>query len=173
MKRFQKTRAVALSGMLFALAVVLSIAEGAFTPLLGLPPGVKPGLANIVVMYALFFMGTRQALILVVLKSLFAFLVRGASAGAMSLAGGLVSLAVMLLALFLSRKKASYLTLSVLGAVGHNMGQLAMAAWWLGTALGLAYAPVLIVSGIVMGAVTSLSLRALLPALEKLEAAKR
>lgn len=162
-----KTRRVALTGMLFALAIVLSLLEGTLTPLLGLPPGVKPGLANIVVMYALFFMGTKQALVLVVLKGLFVFLVRGASSGAMSLAGGVVSLCVMLVLLFATRKKASYLILSVAGAVSHNLGQLAMASLWLGTPLGLAYAPVLILSGIGMGVLTSLSLRALLPALEK------
>ena len=54
-RRREQTRRVALLGMLFALAMVLSWLEGLVTPLLGLPPGVKPGLANIVVMYALLF----------------------------------------------------------------------------------------------------------------------
>lgn len=52
--RNNKTRQVALSGLLFALAMALSFMESAITPLLGLIPGVKIGLANIVVMYALF-----------------------------------------------------------------------------------------------------------------------
>ena len=56
--RNEKTRRVALMGLLFALSVVLSFLEGTLTPLLGLPPGVKLGLANVVVMYALFFLGT-------------------------------------------------------------------------------------------------------------------
>ena len=46
----QKARGVALGGMLFALAILLSFVEGMVAPALGLPPGVKPGLANIVVM---------------------------------------------------------------------------------------------------------------------------
>lgn len=41
--------------MLFALAMVLSFLESTLSPLLGLPPGVKLGLANVVVMYTLFF----------------------------------------------------------------------------------------------------------------------
>ena len=57
--RNEKTRRVALMGLLFALSVVLSFLEGTLTPLLGLPPGVKLGLANVVVMYALFFLGQR------------------------------------------------------------------------------------------------------------------
>ena len=52
-------------GLLFALSVVLSFLEGTLTPLLGLPPGVKLGLANVVVMYALFFLGRGSAFTLV------------------------------------------------------------------------------------------------------------
>lgn len=165
--RAAHTRNVALTGMLFALALVLSLAEGAIAPVLGLPPGVKPGLANIVVMYALFFLGAGQAAALVVLKSLFAFLTRGLAASLLSLAGGLASLGVMLLLWLITGRRASYLALSVAGAISHNMGQLAMAALWLSSGFSLAYAPVLIVSGIAMGALTSLSLRSVLPALEK------
>ncbi|MEG0110620.1 MAG: Gx transporter family protein, partial [Oscillospiraceae bacterium] len=68
MKKFS-TRSVALTGMLFALAIVLSFAEGMLTPIFGLPPGVKLGLSNIVVMYALFFMGRKEAVMLIILKS--------------------------------------------------------------------------------------------------------
>lgn len=67
--RNEKTRRVALMGLLFALSVVLSFLEGTLTPLLGLPPGVKLGLANVVVMYALFFLGRGSAFTLVLLKS--------------------------------------------------------------------------------------------------------
>ncbi|MEG2672808.1 MAG: Gx transporter family protein, partial [Ruthenibacterium sp.] len=88
------TRRTALLGMLFALAMVLSFLEGSLVPLLGLPPGVKLGLANVVVMYALFFLGKADAGMLVVLKSAFSFFTRGASAGALSLAGGVLSLLV-------------------------------------------------------------------------------
>ena len=164
--RGQKARGVALGGMLFALAILLSFVEGMAAPALGLPPGVKPGLANIVVMYALFFLGRGQALTLVLLKSFFAMLTRGPSAGALSLAGGLLSLSALLL-LLLPLEKPSYFVLSVAGAVSHNLGQLLMASLWLKTAFSLAYAPVLIVSGVGMGAVTAVSLRLLLPALER------
>ena len=66
---YEKTRHIALSGLLFALAMALSFIEGTLT-IPGLMPGMKLGLANIVVMYALFFMGPRQALVLDVLLSL-------------------------------------------------------------------------------------------------------
>lgn len=93
-RSYQKTRHIALSGLLFALAMALSFIEGTLV-IPGLLPGMKLGLANIVVMYALFFMGPRQALVLDVLKALFVFLVSGFTAGFLSLCGGLLSLAVM------------------------------------------------------------------------------
>ena len=167
-----KAKHVALLGMLFALAMVLSVLEGLVTPLLGLPPGVKPGLSNIVVMYALFFLGGANALTLAVLKAFFAALTRGAMAGALSLAGGLASLAVML-ALRLLWRDSSWFILSVSGAVAHNFGQLMIIRLLLTQSVyTLYYAPVLLLSGLVMGAVTSVSLRALLPALERLGLSK-
>ena len=72
-RNYQKTRHIALSGLLFALAMALSFIEGTLV-IPGLLPGMKLGLANIVVMYALFFMGPRQALVLDILKALFVFL---------------------------------------------------------------------------------------------------
>ena len=69
----KKTQEIALSGLLFALAMALSFIEGTLV-IPGLAPGMKLGLANIVVMYALFFMGARQALYLDLLKALFVFL---------------------------------------------------------------------------------------------------
>ena len=95
--------------MLFALAIALSYLESLVSPLLGLMPAIKLGLSNIVVMYALLFLRTRTALLLVVLKALFAFLTRGATAGFLSLCGGALSLAVMLVLLQLAAGQRVYL----------------------------------------------------------------
>lgn len=157
-----KTKQVALSGLLFALAIVLSIVESMVAPLLGLPPFVKIGLANIVVMYALFVMGLRQALFLAILKALFVLLTRGVVAGWLSLCGGLTSLLVMWLLHRLFKKKVTYFILSVCGALGHNVGQLVAASFVLGDVLAMAYAPILLIFGLVMGFVTSSGLTALL-----------
>jgi heptaprenyl diphosphate synthase len=160
-------RRVALSGLLFALAMALSFLEG-LIPIPGLLPGMKLGLANIVVMYALFFLGPVQALVLDLLKALFVFLVSGATAGFLSLCGGLASLLVMWALYTLLRRRPTWFILSVSGALAHNFGQLIGAGFLLGSALSLYYAPVLLVFGLVMGAVTSITLKAVLPALGRL-----
>ena len=170
MGRNQKgaARRVALLGVLFALAAVLSLFEGALAGAMGLPPGVKPGLANTVVMFALLFLGLPQAACLAVLKALLALLARGAVAGALSLCGGLFSVGVMWLLHRFARPTP--FILSAGGALAHNAGQLAVfaALWGARGAQALVwYVPVLAVSGLAMGALTALLLRALVPALKK------
>lgn len=166
-RSYEKTRRIALSGLLFALAMALSFIEGTLT-IPGLLPGMKLGLANIVVMYALFFMGPRQALVLDVLKALFVFLVSGFTAGFLSLCGGLLSLLVMAVLYYVVPVRPTWFILSVCGALAHNVGQLLGAGVIISSSLSLYYAPIMLVLGLVMGALTSITLKALLPALGRL-----
>lgn len=165
--RSERTRRVALTGLLFALAMTLSLVEGMVT-IPGLLPGMKLGLANVVVMYALFFLSVKQALLLDILKALFVFLVSGPTAGFLSLCGGTLSLLVMWLLDTVLPMRPTWFILSVCGALSHNIGQLIGAGFILNTAMSLYYAPVMLVMGLVMGAITSVSLKAILPSLEKL-----
>ena len=102
---------------------------------------MKLGLANIVVMYALFFMGARQALYLDLLKALFVFLVSGWTAGFLSLCGGLLSLLVMWVLYYKLPFRPTWFILSVCGALSHNIGQLLGAGLILSSAMSLYYAP--------------------------------
>ena len=107
--RDKKARKVAWTGKLFALAIALSYLESLVSPLLGLMPALKLGLSNIVVMYALLFLRTRTAVLLVLLKALFAFLTRGSTAGFRSLCGGVLSLIVRVVLLHLPGKVSGYI----------------------------------------------------------------
>lgn len=166
-RRSQKARQVALSGMLFALAMALSFIEGNVA-IPGMLPGMKIGLANVVIMYALFFLGPKQALFLDLLKALFLLLVSGWTAGFLSLCGGLLSWLVMWLLYYVLPWRPTWFILSVCGSLAHNIGQLLGASVILSSTLALYYAPVMLVLGLVMGGLTSLLLRAVLPALGRL-----
>lgn len=148
---------ITLLGLLFALAIVLSIIEGLF-PMPVPVPGIRLGLANIVVMFALFCLKRSDALILVILKAVFVAATRGAIAGFLSLSGGLLALGIMVLLLILMKDKSTYLLISISGAVFHNLGQIAAASLILKTAL-LYYLPVLIISGLITGFATSILLK--------------
>ena len=94
--------------------------------------------------------------------------VSGFTAGFLSLCGGLLSLLVMWVLYYLLPVRPTWFILSVCGALAHNIGQLLGASVILSTAVSLYYAPVMLVLGLVMGALTSITLKALLPALGKM-----
>lgn len=150
------SRRVAWTGMLFALCIVLSYVEAMVAPMMQLAPGIKLGLANIVVMYALMFISAREGMILVVLKSMFVLLTKGAVTAAVSFSGGVLSFLVMLC--LLKFAKPTNMILSVSGAIAHNIGQLAMVSLLLGSGFAMAYLPVLLLSGLVVGALNSILL---------------
>lgn len=162
-----ETRRLTLLAVLLAVIVAMSALEHMLPPLPMLPPGVRLGLSNVVTMYALFFLGAGPAAGLAALKSLFVFLMRGAAAGLLSLCGGMLSIAVILTLSALFGQRISYFMLSVAGAVTHNIGQLTAASLVLQTELVLYYLPALIVSGVVMGSVTGVLLRVVLPLFDR------
>lgn len=165
--RSQKTKMLVLTGLLFAVSLVLAVLEN-MIPMPIAVPGVKFGLSNIVVMYALFFVGTKQAYGIAVLKAMFVTITRGMVAGALSLSGGVLAITVMLILLAVSKKKASYSITSIAGAISHNIGQfIVISLIYTGTNVWF-YFPVLIVSGLIAGLLTAGLLRIILPAVKKL-----
>lgn len=144
----------ALLGMLVALAFVLSYIETLIPVNLGIP-GAKLGLANLVVMVALYTLGTKEAFALSMVRILLTGLTFSSMAAMLySFAGGLLSFAVMYLA---KRSKLfSAAGVSVLGGISHNAGQIFVAMWVLDTATLIYYLPVLAITGIASGTVIGL-----------------
>ena len=168
MKARTKTQKIAFMGLMFALAMVLSLLEGMMPPVAALPPGVKLGLSNIVSMYCIFSVGKQYAFLLTVLKAIFVFLTRGFTAAVLSLSGGILSVAVMCFILWITRDKCSYLFVSVLGAISHNFGQIVVASLILETKLYIYYFPILLISGLVCGTITSCIIRVVMPHINKI-----
>lgn len=163
-----KTKNIALSGLMLSLTIVLSVVESFFPPLPFLPPGVKIGLSNIVVMYSLFFIKIKYAFCLALFKSFFIFLTRGATAGLLSLGGGLLSILVIIIFISIFKEKISYITLSILGAIFHNLGQIIIFGIITNNEYIFWYFPILIISGIIMGTLTGILLNAIMPAFKKI-----
>lgn len=144
----------ALLGMLVALAFVLSYIETLIPVNLGIP-GAKLGLANLVVMVALYTLGTKEAFGLSMVRILLTGLTFSSMAAMLySFAGGLLSFAVM--ALMKKTKKLSVTGVSVLGGIAHNAGQIFVAMWILDTATLIYYLPVLAITGVASGTVIGL-----------------
>ena len=147
-------RRIAFSAMLAALALIFSYIEAIFPFYTGIP-GVKLGLANLVVVVALYKMSPAYAVTINVVRVLMAGLLFSGLFGMVySLAGSLCSFLVMYLlwrsGLF------SVLGVSLAGGVFHNLGQLAVAALAVSNARIFLYFPVLIFSGMAAGIIVGI-----------------
>ncbi len=141
--------------LLTALAMVLSWLESLLV-FPGLLPGMKVGLTNIVVLFALYRMGLRDAVRISLARALLASMTFGnAYSFAYSLAGAALSLAVM--AGLKKWDKFSLLGVSAAGGVCHNLGQLAVAPAVLETARLGWYLPALLASGTAAGVVIGIA----------------
>ena len=159
-----KTKSIARFSLLCAMALVLGYFER-FIPVAPGIPGVKLGLANTVLLYAVYLMGAKSAMLLMLAKVVLSgFLFAGLSGMLYSLAGGLLSLCVMLL---LSRlKDVGIIGVSVGGAVSHNIGQIAVACMVESRAV-LGYLPVLMISAVITGTLTGIAAKYAIAALQK------
>jgi len=167
-KNLNKTQMMVLTSLIFAAALVLAIVENMLPPLPIAVPGVKFGLSNIAVMYALFFLGKRQAYTIGILKAVFVFVTHGGIAGIVSFSGGILYNKVMILLMAIFTEKITYLIISIFGAVFHNVGQFIIITV-IYTGMNMwAYFPVLLISGLAAGIVTSTLLKFIMPAFQRL-----
>ncbi|MBR2189910.1 MAG: Gx transporter family protein [Eubacterium sp.] len=160
-------RRIAVSAMFIALAMIFSYVETLIPVNFGIP-GIKLGLANLVIMVGLFIMKPGEVLVISVARILLVGFLFGNGASILySLAGGLLSFLVMLLLIRFSR--FSILGVSIAGGVSHNIGQLTVAALVVQNIRMAYYLPVLIVSGAVTGFLIGLLSGRIVPVLSRLQ----
>ena len=142
---------VAVFGVFTSLALILSYVELLIPINFGIP-GMKLGLANLLVVILLYKGCPRDALLLSVIRILLSGLIFGNMFSIFySLGGGLLSLAVMV---FL--KKTGQFTVAGIcigGGASHNVGQLLVAMFVVQTYQVGYYLPVLLIAGVITGAV--------------------
>lgn len=153
-----KLRKLTLNSILISLALVLSFIER-FIPLnLIVPvPGIKLGLANIVTMFAIFYMDIPSAITITVLRCVLAsFLFGGISSLLYSLCGAFLALIIMILLKIGYEKVFSLLGISMGGAAAHNTGQIAAASIMMKNTAVFAYLPILLITGLATGFLTAI-----------------
>lgn len=143
---------IALLGILASLAIIAGLLER-LVPFPIAVPGIKLGLANVIVIITMYCMGEREAFGISVIRIMVVgVLFSGLSGILYSLAGGLLSYVGMVAG---KRVKAfSVIGVSIIGGVLHNLGQIGIAALVVSNIKLLYYVPVLILAGIVAGVVT-------------------
>ena len=152
MTRSDRTRRLTTFALLASLAMILSFIESRIPAFVAIP-GVKVGLANIAVLFALYRLGIKEAIIVSVIRIIAISMLFGTPMSAIySLGGALVSFTVMILLKRLT--PASEVSVSVAGAVGHNIGQIAVCALVVSNAQVFRYLSVLGIISAISGTIT-------------------
>lgn len=136
-----------------AYALIMGIVER-WIPFDFVVPGVKLGLANVVILTALYIFPVSDALKIVILKCVMTAMFAGSGVSFLySLGGALLSFVAMALLVKLFRKQVGSIGVSVVGAVCHNIGQILVASIVMKTFLIVSYLPVLLISGVITGVI--------------------
>ena len=149
------------SGRIARMALLTAIALTIFMAEAQLPnpvpvPGIKLGLANIVTVYAMFALGPRDTLMILLSRILLGSIFSGQMMTFFySLAGGLACYLVMLALCRVLTKKQIWVC-SAVGGICHNMGQLAAAILIARTPALVVYLPWLVLCGMAAGLFTGL-----------------
>ena len=167
-----KTSVITKAALLTAVALIFSYIEAILPFNIGIP-GVKLGLANVVIVYAIYTLGVKYAILISVCRVLLSALLFGNVYSLVySAAGAVLSLLVMILL-----KKWGIFSIcgvSAAGGVFHNLGQIIVAGLIIKVQQVFLYFPVLVFSGIVTGVlngiITVLCIKKIIPGSGKDEA---
>ena len=148
------TKRIAKLSMLLSISVVLGLIES-FTPIMnGTVPGIKLGLANIVIVFAIYELSFKDAIYISVLRVLLIGILRTGLFSIsffFSLAGALLSIVFMYLAK--EYTKMSIVGVSVVGSIFHSIAQIIVACIFLSNINIVYYLPILLISSIVTGVI--------------------
>ena len=149
-----KTKKLTVMALTTAVAMILSFVESQIPAFVAVP-GVKVGLANIAVVFALYRLGWKEAAAISLVRVVMVSMLFGSIASLFySLVGAVLSLTGM--GLLKKTERFTEIMVSVTGGILHNIGQIAMACLILETAALRYYLPFLLVSGIIAGVVVGL-----------------
>ncbi|MDD4644246.1 MAG: Gx transporter family protein [Bacilli bacterium] len=159
-----KIRKITTIAMFISLSVVLSVIEG-MIPLIGsIIPGIKLGLANIVILVSLYILDFKDACYISIGRVFIVGLIRTGlfSVGFFLSLGGAIS-SIIFMYLFKKFSPLSVVGVSVIGSVFHCLGQIGMAIILLKTTSIIFYLPIILIlsipTGLVIGYVAKNVLR--------------
>lgn len=162
-----KVRTLTRMALLIAAALILGYIDS-LIPLVPSVPGIKLGLSNLVLLYAVFYMRPVETVILMLLKVGLSSLLFGNAVGALyALAGGALSVAAMLL---LHRiPHVSVIPVSTAGGILHIIGQCLIGCLLISYKPVLLYAPWLLISGTATGLLLGVAARGAFYGIERYE----
>ena len=162
-----KTRRIALLGVLTSVALVLSYLEVMLPPISTAVPGIKMGLPNIIIIFFLYKFGLKEAVTVSPIRVFIVALLFGnVMTLAYSVAGAVLSLGLM--TLFKKLDFFSQVGVSIIGGISHNLGQILVAIFLFDTIQIGYYMIILSITGTIAGVVIGIISSILVKKLEKL-----
>lgn len=162
-----KARRIAFLGLCVALSMILSYFESLIPPLVAVP-GVKVGLPNLVMIFMLYKIGPKETVAVSLVRVVLVSILFGS---VVSMIYSLVGAALSLTGMILLKKtgKFSTMTVSVVGGVLHNIGQIITAMVIMETSQIVFYLPVLLISGTIAGVVIGLTASLIVKRMERIK----
>lgn len=150
------TKRIAKLSMLLSISVVLGLIES-FIPISGVIPGIKLGLANIVIIFAIYELSFKDALYISILRVILIGILR-TGLFSISFFFSLFGAIFSIIAMYLSKKytSMSIVGVSVVGAIFHSIGQIMVACIFLSNINVMYYLPILLISSIITGIIVGI-----------------
>jgi len=146
-----KTKRITLSGLFISVAVILILVENALPPMFFFAPGARLGLSNVAILLALVILGAPEAFIILIVKCLLSAIFAGNVVALMyAVPAGLISYAIQYLMYRFLFPKVGLISISLMGAIAHNMIQLLIASLIVGQSL-FYLMPLLVIAGTLAG----------------------
>ena len=163
-----KTKKVTFLSLMVAYSLVLYIIETYIpNPLIAIFPGAKLGLSNIITLVSLLILGVRDTFIILTVRIILSSIFAGPMSYLLfSIGGAYLSLICMYLCNKI--KNLSIIGVSIVGAIGHNIGQLLVASVLMENLLVITYLPFMLVTSLVTGCFVGLVVRFCYPKMQKL-----
>lgn len=151
MKNKLSVKKIAIIAIFISLALILSYVDS-LIPLTIMVPGIKIGLTNVVIIFSLYMLGFHTALFISIIRVILSSVLFGSILTfAYSMTGAMLSILVMVI--LKNKVKLSTLTISIIGAVMHNIGQILMAIILMNTKEIIYYLPILMITGMISGTI--------------------
>ena len=163
-----KTKDITVIGILTAISVVISIIESYFTVIGNIVPGLKLGLANIIILFALYKYNFKTAISVSVVRVLIVALVR--TGFGINFFFSLVGAVFSIVSMFLVKKtKLSIIGVSLIGSVFHSIGQVLVGLMVLDNYNIIYYLPYLLLFSIPTGIFIGIIAKRLLKYMENMK----
>ena len=169
-----KPRRLAIDALLLSVALIFSYVEAIFPVTSFIPlPAFKLGLANVVIMIAVWYVSSADAAIISLVRVVIMGLLFGNPVSIwFSLGGAAFSLLALILLKKFAGEKFSFMGISVLSAAAHNIGQIIFSTVFFGIKIVFAYLPFLLVASTVFGGICGLLVNFVYPKIYKLKVKK-